>query len=501
MGKSIVIIGGGIAGLSAGISLLQQGYDVSIYEKNESVGGLCSGYYIDGYFIDACLHWLMGTKKGTSIHALWRNVDALNDDVEISHLPYFCTATYEGTKVTFSRDLDEEESRWLALSPIDEAAIKEFFDSVRGMARLWTLAQSETHKRLSMKALSSLPRPRRIVAAMRKSRKDYAKKFVHPALRFAIENAMTGYNNAAFFLLVYGLFSSGDGDVPFGGSFAMVSRIKERYLTLGGKLYLNSLVTSLKTTNGRIEFARLGNKQIQADYYLAALDPHILYSNLLEGKRLPRAYKNLDKNIKDHTISSCFCVYLKVKDYAGDIDIPTAIPIKKVRVGKKQAESMLVRPYSFDPLTQKEGGTVISLFVDQDQDDYAYFASKKEPRQERLRIAGELLDAFVYAYPQYEGKAEILDSFGPLELHQRTGTSYGSIQSYSFTSKGFFYSHSGKVSGIDNLYFCGQWNRAIGGTPTALISANDVVKRLVRKDHGLASKSAEFLSKIKSKWH
>ena len=93
-------------------------------------------------------------------------------------------------------------------------------------------------------------------------------------------------------------------------------------------------------------------------------------------------------------------------------------------------------------------------------------------------------------------QTEVLDSFGPLELHERTGTSFGSIQSYSFTAKGSFYSNSGKVSGLDNLYFCGQWNRAIGGTPTALLTSHEVVKKLLRKERGIVHKGAKLLSKI-----
>lgn len=498
MGKSVLIIGGGIAGLNAGIELLQHGYEVTLYEKNSDVGGLCSGYEVDGYSIDACLHWLMGTKKGTSMNALWRNIDALNDEVEISHLPYFCSVIYEGTTVTFSRDIDEEQQRWLALSPIDKEAIEDFFDTVRGLSHLWGLVQEKEGRRINMKAISSLPNPSRVYQAMKKSRKDYAKKFAHPALRFALENAMTGFNNAYFFLQVYGLFASGDGDVPYGGAKAMVKRIRNRFESLGGKLLLSSSITALETKSSRVQFAYCNKQQIQADYFIAAIDPHIVFSSLLKQKQLPRAYQNLDKDIKDHAISSCFCVYLKVKDYEDDLAIPTLIRIPRIKVGKRVVESLLIRPYSFDPLQQKEGGAVLSLFVDQDQDDYAYFAKKKDPKTERLRIANELKDAFAGAFPKYQDKIEILDSFGPLELHRQTGTSYGSIQSYSFAAKGSFYARSGKVSGLDNFYFCGQWNRAIGGTPTALLTSHEVVKRILHKERSLGARSAKLLSKIKT---
>ena len=393
----------------------------------------------------------------------------------------------------------KRKKRWKALSPEDNKAIEEFFESVRGLAELWILTQSEKHPRLSMKLISTLPNPSAITKAMKQSRKDYAKRFAHPALRFAIENAMTSYNNAYFFLQVYGLYASGDGDVPYGGAYAMVQRIKTRFLFLGGKLKLNAEVTRLEAKAGHVEAAYIGETKAKADYYIAAVDPHIAFSKLFGGKRSSVVFKELDRNIKNHTISSCYCAYIKVRDFENDIATPTAIEIKKIRVGKKHADALLIRPYAFDPLVQKEGGTVISLFVDQDQDDYAYWESRKNLKKEHTRILNQLLEAFFEAYPKYRDKTELLDYFGPLELHKQTGTSYGSIQSYSFPAKGAFYLHPGQIPGLNNFYFCGQWNRAIGGTPTAMLASHDVVKRLLRREKSLAAKGANLVAKAKAK--
>ena len=37
--KSILIIGGGVAGLSAGIDLAEEGYEVYLVEKSPTIGG------------------------------------------------------------------------------------------------------------------------------------------------------------------------------------------------------------------------------------------------------------------------------------------------------------------------------------------------------------------------------------------------------------------------------------------------------------------------------
>ena len=56
--KTIVIIGAGVAGLSAGIYAEQHGLHAILLEKNPSVGGMCTGWYRKGYYLDGCIHWL-----------------------------------------------------------------------------------------------------------------------------------------------------------------------------------------------------------------------------------------------------------------------------------------------------------------------------------------------------------------------------------------------------------------------------------------------------------
>ena len=83
MSKKIIIIGGGLAGLTAGIYGAKANYDVEIYEKNNIVGGECTGWDRKGYHIDNCLHWMMGTNEGTDLYDIWKTVGAIGDNVKI----------------------------------------------------------------------------------------------------------------------------------------------------------------------------------------------------------------------------------------------------------------------------------------------------------------------------------------------------------------------------------------------------------------------------------
>ena len=128
--KIIVIVGAGVSGLSAAIYAEQHGFHAILLEKNPSVGGMCTGWYRKGYYLDGCIHWLTGTKEGTFLNEMWHNLDAINDD-NVLFLPSWGTYEYQGQKVTMWRDLDRAEREWKEVSPVDSKMIHKFFKMVR----------------------------------------------------------------------------------------------------------------------------------------------------------------------------------------------------------------------------------------------------------------------------------------------------------------------------------------------------------------------------------
>ena len=58
-----VIIGSGIAGISAGYHLKKNGQKSVIYEKDNDWGGLCGNFTIDGYRFDRFVHFTFAPEK------------------------------------------------------------------------------------------------------------------------------------------------------------------------------------------------------------------------------------------------------------------------------------------------------------------------------------------------------------------------------------------------------------------------------------------------------
>ena len=99
--KRVIIIGGGVSGLTTGIYLRLNGYKTLILEKNATLGGACIGWEREGCYIDGCVHWLVGTDPTSSTYRLWETTGLLTKSVEIFNQEDFYTLDF-GEDKTFT---------------------------------------------------------------------------------------------------------------------------------------------------------------------------------------------------------------------------------------------------------------------------------------------------------------------------------------------------------------------------------------------------------------
>ena len=279
--KRIIIIGGGVAGLSAGIYAEQHGFHAVILEKNPVVGGMCVGWHRKGYYLDGCIHWLTGTKEGTFLNEMWKTVGAFKTQDDILYLDSWGTFEYEGQSVTLWRDLDRAEREWKQLSPVDSKMIHKFFKMVRDFTKVelpldLPLSMIPLHRKiaLGLKVLSVWPS---YLATMTQSCEQFAAKFKSPVIRFALEKAQIGAGNLFSMIYSYATVVAGDGGVPIGASTPMVERMKEKFLSLGGALKLNANVDSVIIENGAAKGVKLINgEEFRGDYVVSCLDTNYI---------------------------------------------------------------------------------------------------------------------------------------------------------------------------------------------------------------------------------
>jgi zeta-carotene desaturase len=75
--KSVIVIGGGLAGLAAGVSLAEAGWRVRLFEQRPFLGGRATSYVLpDGEHVDNCQHVTLGCC--TNLEDFYRRVGAGN---------------------------------------------------------------------------------------------------------------------------------------------------------------------------------------------------------------------------------------------------------------------------------------------------------------------------------------------------------------------------------------------------------------------------------------
>ena len=134
----IVIIGGGVAGLSAGVYARLNGFDAAIYEMGASPGGNLSAWDRGGYRIDNCVHWLTGTNPAADNYKMWRDLGVLDGGVVQNKTLYTCE--YGGWRLSLGCDLEKLRRDMLDISPADRAETERLIRAVRAMQGLSGIA-------------------------------------------------------------------------------------------------------------------------------------------------------------------------------------------------------------------------------------------------------------------------------------------------------------------------------------------------------------------------
>ncbi len=134
--KKVIIVGAGIAGLSAGIYALQSGFEVTIYESHTIPGGASTSWRRNGYLFEGGMHWLTGSSAKTPLHKLWREVGALDDSVKIHLRDPFYTLEHNGQRACLYRDLDKLCAHFLAIAPDDRAEILKLCSDIKKFTKL-----------------------------------------------------------------------------------------------------------------------------------------------------------------------------------------------------------------------------------------------------------------------------------------------------------------------------------------------------------------------------
>ncbi|HHY28278.1 MAG TPA: NAD(P)/FAD-dependent oxidoreductase [Desulfitobacterium dehalogenans] len=487
--NKVVIIGGGIAGLSAGIFAQKNGFESMILEKNPTLGGECTGWDRQGYYIDGCIHWLVGTKKGTPIYDLWSAVGAL-DGVEIYHPESFLTFEHEGgAAVHLYRDLERLKSSWLELSPQDADAIHNFCQTIEQLQSYEMPVEKPRDLQGLVEKVKFMISMKDVGLIMQKfdkiSLKEYAKTFKNPALRETLSSFLPDGYSASSVFFALAAFTKGQASIPYGGSKKFALRMAERYLSLGGRIEASCEAVELNIDGNKVSRVICNNgKTFAADYFIAACDAHVLYERLLKGKYPDPDFQKRYNNPVDYPLGSEIHIAVGYEGLMDDIPRTLRFPVTPIKINETSINYLTITHYGYEPDFAPDGCTLMICSINQFHSDYdRWHALAEDPdsyRQEKSRIGEEVIRAIEIRFPQMKGKLHLLDVATPKTFERYCNAYRGAFMSFLPTIGGKMMSHTGRIKGLRNIFLSGQWLQPPGGLPVALITGKDTMMRLCK---------------------
>ena len=484
--SKIVIIGSGVAGLSAGITARLNGDDAVILEKHTVPGGNLTGWDRGGYHVDNCIHWLTGTNPLTKTYEMWKTLGAIDKD-GIYYPESLYTYEKDGRSISLYSDAARLRRRMIDLSPADEKETERFIRAVRAASSVCGVDPENSEKKCA--AARGILRCPALAPYYFLTAGELAARFRDPLLRGFIREFLTEDFGALGLIFVFAVFVSKNGGLPRGSSRDMAERMTAKFTSLGGRLVTGADVVKIRMHGSRARSVVLKNgREIRADYVVPACDPSAVFGRMIDGRYMPAALKRRFESPRYFRFSSCHAAFSfegRVP-FTGDliVDLPES------KRGGMKAKTVVLREYSRESSFAPEGHGIIQTMFFCDEDESERIVSLgRDPRkyaEEKKRIGERMKDVVLTRFPELSPSLEQLDVWTPATYNGFTSSEAGTYMAFAFSSKTVPSFMDGRVRGLDNVVLATQWQRAPGGLPNAAfagVRAADCISSLERRNH------------------
>jgi len=480
----VIIIGGGIAGLCAGVYAQKCGFDATVLESHRIAGGNCTSWRRGGYLFEGGMHWLTGSGKNEALNKMWRYVGALDDSVVIHTDEPFIVYDYKGAPIRVFRDIDVMEKHLLDLSPADSKEIAKLCNNVRKVRNLGipvsdlrgVKTTKKNHMPVSMlgSAVSALSL---MTSFSKTSRQEYISRFTHEGIRNLLESCTDDKTGVVPLFFTLGILSRGDGGFPEGGSLPFVERIVETFTSLGGELLTGTKADRVVIRDGKAVGVITGDITLDADAVIVTADT-MQIDHLFETP--PKApWLDEMRAVTEPTMGTLVSLGIDadLRKYQKGLVFKLAEPIS---LDKQTYKYLSVNNYAADPVYSPEGKSALTVQLSGNTYDY-WKKAKEEDRygDEKLRIAGDVIRALEVLLPETAGKVDVVDVATPLTYERYCGNWKGSWMTDMVPSMKMK-SYPAVIDGLSGLYFAGHRMMPPGGLPVALMSGRTAVQYLCR---------------------
>lgn len=487
--KKVAIIGSGFGGLAEAIRLKSRGFDVTIFEKREKVGGRAYQLVKNGYTFD------MGPSLITAPFIIERVFEAagkrMEDYIELQALdPFYRIYFHDKSFMDYSGDAEKMKKEMAKFNPADAANYDKFFEDVKpiydaviteGLGSTpfltWKSFLNFVPRALSLGGLTP------VYSFASKYFKDERNRFA-----FSFHPLFIGgspFRAPSIYIMIPYLEKVAGVWYAKGGMYSLVKAFEQVFLEIGGSVHTNAEVSEIVVEDGRAKGVVANGELHAADAVISNGDVPFTYKNLIKPQHRK---KWTDASVdKLHITMSCFLLYIGTKKQYPQLKHHTLILSQRY---KELVRDIFERKILADDFS-------IYLHVPSRSD-----ASMAPPGCESMYLLvpvphlGSGIDWHKQAGPFKErilnflendfgmtdlrANIEVLEMFTPLDFESQLNSHLGNAFAIEprLSQSALFRPHN-RSEDIERLYFVGAGTHPGGGVPGVLLSAEATEKCVV----------------------
>lgn len=525
----IIIVGAGLAGLTAANYLVRENRPVLLIEKNETVGGLINSFYHEGFLFDT------GARSIENAGIIKPMLKDLQIDLPLLKSKVSLGIENNIFDIQNNQDLDKYEKVLQNLFPENKKEIKKIFNKIYKVIKKMEIIygfdnpvfKKDFTKDKEYLLKEMLPWFKKFISAVlymnrtNEPIEDFLQKYtsnqslIDTICQHFFKNTPTFFALGYFYVYLNYLY-------PKEGTFQLPNKLSENFLKNNGKIKFNTKIEEIVPYYNKIVDSE-NNEYYYSDLFWAA-DLKKFYSNLnlynLEKTTAIKLIKEKKEVMKTRGGDSVFSLYIgidKPKEYFSKITKEHLFytPFKSGlrEINKSELANLLK---NFDNLDKKQilewvyrycyyntyeisipalrnsklapenkTGMIISLLFEYDLVKKIYNSGwynefKTKVEEYIIEILGKTI------FPELEKNILFKISSTPLSIENKVETSEGGITGWTYTKEVPVIHDLKKIpksviTPIDNIYKIGQWVYSPAGIPTAILTGWYATDNLLKK--------------------
>lgn len=478
--QSVVIMGGGMAGLTAAALLSKRGLHVTLLEKEDKTGGYVTGFWRDGFYFDATGAFLAACEPGSEFHEIFREL-GIDRDLDFLPIPAIRNI-YPGFEIQL--DYRNPTAYVDSLAQRFPAAKEALADYSRLTTRLGRQFLAFEKAPLWKKVLLPLLYPT-LFRCARHSHGTILQRFFkgnHDIIHAlsALPTTLPPSQLSYIFVAVLWAKVLRDGVFyPRGGMVQVTNMLRRVILENGGRVQTDQEITLIKNKGNRVEAVlSQDGKRYQGDWYIGAMNP--LHGQTLLTETMPLYTKVFD--LQRYTVSpSALLFYVALKGDALPADWPYFVSLHTCEDAEMEAEAInrgiyknglhlvITTPSLLDPQLAPAGCHAMKILVHAPH--ASVFAEEFPDKVDIDRLQADIF-SIIKEKTGLDAARHSLFSLQatPRTLLERTGNQEGAMYGFDSALGQVGPGRPPLATRLDNLLWIGHYNRPAHGIVGSALS-------------------------------